>query len=29
MATGSTVLGYWGVRGIAEPIRILLAITGI
>ena len=29
MATSSTVLGYWGIKGLAEPIRLLLAITGI
>ena len=29
MATSSTELGYWGIKGRGEGIRLLLAYTGI
>ena len=29
MASGKTILGYWAIKGRAESIRLLLAITGI
>ena len=29
MATSSTVFGYWEFKGKSEPIRLLLAYTGI